>query len=463
MSSTATTAMPASDNIELRRFLNWVACWLVLPNLPFLPVTLMGGPMRAFEIAVCGIVGLIVRRLPLWVRRITFAGLLTYLVIVFIAHMFNMAPSMIFLVIGLVADIQPAVSPEYVVGALLVGACLAAALWFLRSDAAFSDPRLVVAATVAILSLAALDVWISKDTMGSYTRLAPDNAPFTSATGQSGLLQLADGKTNVIVVIVEAMGLPNDAAMRARLDQVWVRPQLASRFEVTFGKTAFFGSTTSGEMRELCGRWGDYPQIRGPQPGCLPAILAAKGYRTTSYHAFSPRFFDRARWYPHIGIQHSFFRDDLQAKGASFCPNVFAGACDRDVPRIIGEQLKDRSKPQFIYWLTLNSHLPVIEDAELGTTNCHQLGGRADADYPVICRMFAVWDDTARALGEMVSQPGFPPTDILIVGDHMPPFTHQKSRLKFDPEHVPWILLKHRERTNVLPARTQRESVRPAA
>jgi len=37
----------------------------------------------------------------------------------------------------------------------------------------------------------------------------------------------------------------------------------------------------------------------------------------------------------------------------------------------------------------------------------------------------------------------FPPTDFLIVGDHMPPFTHQASRLQFDAENVPWVLLRY--------------------
>lgn len=463
MSSIPVIAITKLDNTEMGRFFNWLTCWILLPNLPFLPITLMGGPLRAFEIAVCGIVGLIARRLPVWLRRITYIALLSYLVIVFIAHMFNMSSTMIFSVVGLVTDIQPAVSPEYVGGGILVVVCLVTALWMLQFDASFSDARLVAAAGVAIIGFASLDAWISRDTMGSYTRLAPSNAPFTSAAQQTGLQHLANGKNNLVVVIVEAMGRPTDPQMRARLEQIWDRPELSGQFDVTLGKTAFYGSTTSGEMRELCGRWGDYADIKGPQPDCLPAILAAKGYRTTSYHAFTSNFFDRPRWYPLIGIQNSFFRDDLLGKGASFCPNVFAGACDRDVPRIIAEQLKDTSQPQFIYWLTLNSHIPVIEDPRLGTTNCKQLGGSADANYPVICRMFSIWDDTARAVAEMVNQPDFPPTDILIVGDHMPPFTHQKSRLQFDAEHVPWILLKHRDRSGDAITQAQDTSPRPSA
>jgi hypothetical protein len=48
------------------------------------------------------------------------------------------------------------------------------------------------------------------------------------------------------------------------------------------------------------------------------------------------------------------------------------------------------------------------------------------------------------ALAKEIAKPDFPPTHILIVGDHMPPFTHQKSRLKFNPEVTPWIFLRYR-------------------
>jgi hypothetical protein len=244
--------------------------------------------------------------------------------------------------------------------------------------------------------------------------------------------------------VVEAMGQPRDAALRGEFDKIWMRPELTSRFEISHGETAFFGSTTSGEMRELCQRWGNYPEITAPDPRCLPAKLAKRGYRTSSYHAFYPTFFDRERWYPLIGFQHMHFGQELMNEGAGYCPNVFPGACDRDVPGIIARDLAKAQGPQFVYWLTLNSHLPIVENRALGTEHCHRLGHGLDSDFPMICRLFSIWGSTADALVKVVDRPDFPPTHILIVGDHMPPFTHQKSRLQFDPEHVPWVLLRYK-------------------
>ena len=429
---------------ELRAFLNWIACWLVLPNLPFLPITLMGGPPRYPDILVCGVAGLIGRRMNYAGRSVLFIALMAFLVIDFIARMFNMAITMILSVIGLVFDMRPAASIEYVVGTALLAITVAAALWLLRQRDQFEQPKWLIAAIAATLALAASDYLASKDAMGSYSRLPNPEAPFTSATSQADFLSLADGKTNLMVVVVEAMGEPQNPAMRARLDRIWMRPEFMRSFEITHGVTEYYGSTTSGEVRELCHRWGNYDEITAPEPHCLPALLEKRGYETTSYHAFKANFFDRERWYPLIGFRHMVFGDQLLAKGAGYCPNVFPGACDRDVPGFISKRLANADKPQFIYWLTLNSHLPVVANSELGTEDCAGSDRQADEDFPMICRLFTIWRGTADALANVIDRPDFPPTDILIVGDHMPPFTDQKTRLQFDPAHVPWILLKHR-------------------
>ena len=445
----ATLAKPPAAPAQRRdaerlAFATWIATWIVLPNLPFLPITLAGGPPRFQEILACGIVGLIVRRAPYGLRAAAFVGLIAYLLLTFIARMFNMGLGMIVSVIALVFDLNPAASPEYVAGAALLAVTFALAAWLLRRPSGFTEPLWLAAAGVVTLTSAAADLAASRGTMGSYTRVAPDEAPFTSAALQTQLLELADGEAHVILVMVEAMGQPTDPALRRQLEAMWLRPELAGRFEITHGETAFFGSTTSGEVRELCGRWGNYPEIARPDPGCLPARLVERGYQTTSYHGFVADFFERERWYPLIGLQRSLFGPELIGRGAHVCRNVFPGACDRDVPDIIDEELTQADGPQFVYWLTLNSHLPVVESRQLGTDDCRRLGRPLDEQLPMVCRLFALWDQTADALAETVVRPDFPPSHILIVGDHMPPFTHQNSRLQFDPEKVPWILLRDR-------------------
>ena len=70
------------------------------------------------------------------------------------------------------------------------------------------------------------------------------------------------------------------------------------------------------------------------------ARLAARGYRSEAWHSFDGRFFDRAAWYPNIGFAKLRFGPDLIQGGAAWCPGVFPGACDRDVPRQMTAALK---------------------------------------------------------------------------------------------------------------------------
>lgn len=175
---------------------------------------------------------------------------------------------------------------------------------------------------------------------------------------------------------------------------------------------------------------------------CLPARYDRAGYETTAWHSFSGWFFERTAWWPKLGFEHTKFAEDMKQMGARPCGGVFPGACDTDVPALIADQLKRGGKPQMHYWVTLNSHLPVLDDPSLGTTNC-SYGGAALADGPpMLCRIYVIHHQLADALTKMALDPALPPTDILIVGDHMPPFFQRGARVRYAGDRVPWILLK---------------------
>jgi hypothetical protein len=138
------------------------------------------------------------------------------------------------------------------------------------------------------------------------------------------------------------------------------------------------------------------------------------------------------------------FGRGLAGPGASRCPGVFPGACDRDVPRGIGEALRTAHRPQFLYWLTLNTHLPVASSESLHTADCASFDPALNRDSPMICRLLQLFDETAAALSSEIAAEDFPATDVLIVGDHLPPFFDRHSRRQFEPDRVPWILLRAR-------------------
>jgi hypothetical protein len=347
------------------------------------------------------------------------------------------------------------VSVEYVACAVAVTVTVAAAWRQLRRSTLLDQPtRFIVAISLTIIAASA-DVMVTYGDRGSYKRTPEAGAPFTSAVESSGLDRLATGERHVLVVMVEAMGLPTDPAIRRRLVDLWAPPEVRARYDVSSGDTLFYGSTTNGEMRELCGRWAEYEEVmESADPTCLPARLSARGYHSQAWHSFNGGFFDRYKWYPNIGFDEMRFSPDLYQAGAARCPGVFPGACDRDVPRQIGATLRRAREPQFLYWLTVNSHLPVLRSAQLQTEDCTRFDSGLDRDFPMTCRLMQLFDQSGRALAREIAAPDFPATDILIVGDHIPPFFDRHHRNQFEPDRVPWILLR---------ARAPAEAVRLAA
>ena len=427
-------------------FVNWAIGWVLLPNLPFLAMWLVGGPPRVLEIFVTGIVGLIVRRAPFWVQFPLFVALLAASLMSFVSSLFSLSIKSMFYSLRFVVELSPSASVEYVLLIALLAVTLIGAWKVLRRPQGFDKPLLIAGAGALLFGLCAVNLWAQSSTRGSYRAAPPADAPFSSAVRQTGFDALAGRGNHLVIVMVEAMGLPRDPALQAKLAQRWRQSDIARRYEVSTGSTPFWGSTTNGEMRELCGRWGDYHELmEGKDAKCLPARLAAQGYRTTAIHGFDESFFKRTKWYPNAGFQQMLFREELLGRGAEKCGGVFPGACDRDVPATIAQRLKTAKEKQFIYWLTLNSHIPVPASEQLRTKECDRFDPVLARDHAMICRLFSLWNDTNQGLAAMLTDPDLPPTDVLIVGDHAPPFFNRSQRSQFDSERVPWVLLKHRK------------------
>ena len=64
---------------SFRKFLNWALIWIGLANVPFMAMWFVGAPPRYFEIAVAGLVGLVMKRMPRiiqWTAFVLHHGLL---------------------------------------------------------------------------------------------------------------------------------------------------------------------------------------------------------------------------------------------------------------------------------------------------------------------------------------------------------------------------------------------------
>jgi len=433
------------ERAEWARLGNWLLVWVIIANAGFAAMWLIGAPPRWAEIVAIGALGLAVRERPWWVRFTAFCAAMAYSLLSFVAGLFNLAITSLVHSLKFFGELSPAQSAEYMLGAGVVAVLIGLAGLALRRPQSFTDMRLVVLAIGGVGLVAGADRAVNLGMQGHYNRAAAAGAPFDSAVAQSGFGAPAGAASrNLLLVVVESLGEPvGNAEMRRLLFARYRQPAVTGRFELESGTTPYFHSTTSGEIRELCGRWGDYYELLDrADDGCLPARLARQGFETSAYHSFTGEFFERSAWYPNIGFDRRFFAPELVAEGMRECGGVFPGACDRDVPRLLAERLKAAERPQFVYWLTLNSHLPVPPGRNLEVDRCERVSPRLAAEYPMICRQFALWDALDAALVEQITAPDFPPTDILIVGDHMPPYFDRHHRSQFAPDRVPWLMLR---------------------
>ncbi len=249
---------------------------------------------------------------------------------------------------------------------------------------------------------------------------------------------------NVVLILVESWG----KSLGVDLEESLVRPysdeRLLEKYAVSRGTVPFYGPTVAGEARELCGSSMGFGLLTASVPelrGCLPETMKAMGYHSTAVHGYSARMFDRGEWYRRIGFDETWFRDQLREQGLPMCPGPFPGTCDAAVSSWIGDRLLENSDtPQFIYWVTLNSHLPVpVSNGVIAPPNCSEHS--ATAEDPAVCAWYQLVFNVHRSVAELALRPATRPTVFLIVGDHAPPFASARLRSEFSDRVVPYVLL----------------------
>jgi phosphoglycerol transferase MdoB-like AlkP superfamily enzyme len=242
-------------------------------------------------------------------------------------------------------------------------------------------------------------------------------------------------------VLVESMGLLQDDASRASEFHVLKEDALLTRkYSVEEGVVPFTGSTVVGEMRELChlqtGMNITGKTFAGNGP-CLPEQFRRLGYQTAAFHGFRSTMFDRQSWYPMLGFSETHWYEGM--RNFPMCNGVFYGVCDGAIGSVLEKRLADQKQsagsPQFLYWLTLNSHLPV------------DVTPRAVKECPIVaerpvCAQLGYVQLVLKAVKKLALDPAIGPTVIVVVGDHAPPYVSVARRALYSDEEVPFLVLR---------------------
>lgn len=242
---------------------------------------------------------------------------------------------------------------------------------------------------------------------------------------------------SVLIVIVESLGRPSAPAVNDWLRKQLLTERVLDRWRVEETDEDFFGSTTRGELRTLCAINGHYSRLTSEDATrCLPQLARARGDDVRGLHGFTLTMFDRADWWPRIGLTPWRFGSEA-ARG---CNLAFSGVCDSAV---LQQALTLVDAPrQFVYALTLDTHLPLADRgpsaplALLRHCQSEQLPATA-------CELVARFGHLLNEVELGLSALRQPPL-VVLVGDHAPPFISVDSRNAFDASKVPLFVLRPR-------------------
>jgi len=276
-----------------------------------------------------------------------------------------------------------------------------------------------------------------------------ENVSVPSAS--AGAISFVDGRArseeapNVVLILVESWGLALDPHLAVSLTAAYDDPRISRKFQISYGSVPFTGLTLPGEARELCHSTLGFGILRASGETarqCMPAYFHARGYQNIAIHGYVGQMYNRNALYPNLGFDQEWFGPDLRTLGLPDCRGAFPGICDASIASWIGTSLldEDQGKPRFIYWVTLNSHLPIPASPDLPDDGVCATQP-ALSNSPALCSWFRLVRAVHQAVQQAALGPSARPTVFLLVGDHAPPFGEPQLRDMFSSTQVPYVLL----------------------
>ena len=242
----------------------------------------------------------------------------------------------------------------------------------------------------------------------------------------------------IVLIVFESLSvLASDPELKS-----WQEPfqRVKNRFTIESGTLTWVGATFRGEVRELCWQSRDGVTF-GPLPPALPAVLKGLDYESCSFHGFYKTMFERDQHYPMMGFDHSIFLNEMEKNGGvPLTGTVFHGATDSYVASLVHQQILQPGK-QFVYWLTLSSHVPIDVPfaKQIASPEEREMAGHlppAIWGYAVICRK------TLDSIAEIAADESLTNCDFIIVGDHSLPLNSTKLKPYIVTGHVPYLILR---------------------
>jgi hypothetical protein len=249
----------------------------------------------------------------------------------------------------------------------------------------------------------------------------------------------------IVIVVVESFSVRAADTNLAQWLQLF--SPLTNRFELVSGSFEWAGATLRGEIRELCWQAVDGTQLLGNTPGrslpaALPAALKNAGYATTAFHGFYQTMYDRGKVYPMLGFDRTHFLNEMEKNGAPLTGTLFRGAQDSYVAGLVHEEIL-RPGRRLVYWMTLNSHVPVNVPFAKTLATPEELRQFTALPAPVWGHA-VILRKTLESIEQIAADPAAAGCDFVVVGDHSIPLTDKELKSFYEPNRVPYLILRHK-------------------
>lgn len=255
-----------------------------------------------------------------------------------------------------------------------------------------------------------------------------------------------DDTGNQLLILVESWGLPVNHEVWQILQNELSDEALSAEWNITFGSSQFTGSTTAAELRELCNLKGDYRYLLDPEKADkIETIFTKKknaGYFTLAVHSFSEKMFERSIWWPNLGIDSIFFLESalelhkISRDGLNYA-TPFISLNDEDSFAYLQQIADNQPGKKFAYLLTENSHLPYLEKLE-GKRDSINIKFYKNLTPEAVNQMSRIFELLKHFIHN-TSKGGW--SKILIMGDHMPPFSKKADREFYSDKYIPYFVL----------------------
>lgn len=226
-------------------------------------------------------------------------------------------------------------------------------------------------------------------------------------------------ETNVVLVIIESLGYANDPAVQEFLLESLNDVKLNKKFHISSSKLeALQGSTVTAEFRELCGiNYNNYNKIHEDFI-CAPKIFHELGYSTLAAHPFISGYFNRRVWWKEIGFKKTYFMESINSKDFKKCSGSYNSFCDNQFFSRTLEEASYIKTPFFLYYLSIEGHLPTKIASEEDYLDCISKVKR----NRLFCGNLLINKSLIETIVQVIIDLELEDTDFYLVGDHIPNF-----------------------------------------